>query len=696
MRAVTLAFAACVLAVGRSGAQAEIQLQGCASGQQLHAAHPPLPPIRTRCHAVPSPATALFGTSLATGWPSSARLSDWSRAGYASASAAIPVRNDATIDARTIGARGDGVTDDTAALQRAINKAASTPGGGVVFLPAGTYAISSPLLVSGSGVVIRGQGMDKTTIYVTRALSDWKQGTWTIGPDGSFTGRDPVGSRITTVTAGAPRGSTRLSVASSAKLAVGDWVALVLHDPARAAAAAAGVAPPVKTVAQSQPAPGLTPSDAWLKDPVLYYALLAAWDSDDAGSAMSAAQQAALKASIYASLANPPKANASTDPSKAGAAAAPGTLTAWIYGDNLAYSGERLSQLADSARFAARVVATGKDATGKDWVEVDRPIPYIVKTAWQPELRTYRPSLQNSGVESLTMQMKWEVYLKHFAERGWNGITFINAANCWARSLRLLNCDNCLTTTGTDWTTFSNINVGVTQPRAGPLSGNTNGHHAIWLTRGQENLVEKSYVASRWVHDYSLEKYTTLNVFSGVGGVDVNLDNHRSASWANLFSAVNLGWGTRPFASGGDKPRGANAGAPAPRTDVAVGGASRRPSFGLAGLSSVQRCALSVCLIDTSRQLCAGAYQTFWNLTKVDGSPVQLPDCSFGPLLNFVGSYQGNRCGSMKWVVQSLQTAMPADLYRSMLFRRKYNERQAALKAPMSPSPLSAKLSRRL
>lgn len=627
MRAVTLAFAACVLAV------------------------------------VPSPATALFGTSLATGWPSSARLSDWSRAGYASASAAIPVRNDATIDARTIGARGDGVTDDTAALQRAINKAASTPGGGVVFLPAGTYAISSPLLVSGSGVVIRGQGMDKTTIYVTRALSDWKQGTWTIGPDGSvksawsyggaflqFTGRDPVGSRITTVTAGAPRGSTRLSVASSAKLAVGDWVALVLHDPARAAAAAAGVAPPVKTVAQSQPAPGLTPSDAWLKDPVLYYALLAAWDSDDAGSAMSAAQQAALKASIYASLANPPKANASTDPSKAGAAAAPGTLTAWIYGDNLAYSGERLSQLADSARFAARVVATGKDATGKDWVEVDRPIPYIVKTAWQPELRTYRPSLQNSGVESLTMQMKWEVYLKHFAERGWNGITFINAANCWARSLRLLNCDNCLTTTGTDWTTFSNINVGVTQPRAGPLSGNTNGHHAIWLTRGQENLVEKSYVASRWVHDYSLEKYTTLNVFSGVGGVDVNLDNHRSASWANLFSAVNLGWGTRPFASGGDKPRGAN----------------------------------------------AGAYQTFWNLTKVDGSPVQLPDCSFGPLLNFVGSYQGNRCGSMKWVVQSLQTAMPADLYRSMLFRRKYNERQAALKAPMSPSPLSAKLSRRL
>jgi hypothetical protein len=57
----------------------------------------------------------------------------------------------------TYGAVGNGASDDTAALQAAIT-AAGAAGGGIVFLPAGTYKISTPLTMSASNVTLLGSG----------------------------------------------------------------------------------------------------------------------------------------------------------------------------------------------------------------------------------------------------------------------------------------------------------------------------------------------------------------------------------------------------------------------------------------------------------------------------------------------------------------------------------------------------------
>ena len=48
------------------------------------------------------------------------------------------------------GAKGDGVTDDTAALQAALNNVGLNGHSSVLYLPAGTYKISSTLNLAGA------------------------------------------------------------------------------------------------------------------------------------------------------------------------------------------------------------------------------------------------------------------------------------------------------------------------------------------------------------------------------------------------------------------------------------------------------------------------------------------------------------------------------------------------------------------
>jgi len=67
------------------------------------------------------------------------------------------------------GTVGDGVTDDTAAIQSAIN--AVQPTGGSVFLPRGTYAVAQTLSLLGTNITFYGDGATlKSTSPVTNAV----------------------------------------------------------------------------------------------------------------------------------------------------------------------------------------------------------------------------------------------------------------------------------------------------------------------------------------------------------------------------------------------------------------------------------------------------------------------------------------------------------------------------------------------
>ena len=83
---------------------------------------------------------------------------DWSWAGVNDSQIQTLANPSVKYDVKAaFGAKGDGTTDDTAALQAAVAAANAKPG--VVLLPAGTYLLSAPLVVTSGKVVIRGAGV---------------------------------------------------------------------------------------------------------------------------------------------------------------------------------------------------------------------------------------------------------------------------------------------------------------------------------------------------------------------------------------------------------------------------------------------------------------------------------------------------------------------------------------------------------
>lgn len=99
-------------------------------------------------------------------------LHDFSYAGYHAGERPIPAKTANVIDVTKppYDADARGTTDATAAIQAALD-AAAVAGGGVVYLPVGTYRVSPKdkaafaLQLSGDQVVLRGAGVDRTFLY---------------------------------------------------------------------------------------------------------------------------------------------------------------------------------------------------------------------------------------------------------------------------------------------------------------------------------------------------------------------------------------------------------------------------------------------------------------------------------------------------------------------------------------------------
>ena len=129
------------------------------------------------------------------------------------------------------------------------------------------------------------------------------------------------------------------------------------------------------------------------------------------------------------------------------------------------------------------------ESVGPGYVVLKRALPYAVDLNWQPELYTLGPVVSQSGYEDFTVQFKWgacggwaggrkhvpvlagvrpvscepwrpppippsaDNYTGHQEAKGYNGIQIENCRNCWARRLRMIDCDNVVNVVASESTT---------------------------------------------------------------------------------------------------------------------------------------------------------------------------------------------------------------------------------------------------
>ena len=92
----------------------------------------------------------------------------------------------------TVKARGDGVFDDSAAIQQALDAAAAKQGGGIVFLPSGRHRITRTVFIW-PGVRVFGVGRSRPVLLLAANTPGFQQG---VGSMVSFTGNNPRGTTL--------------------------------------------------------------------------------------------------------------------------------------------------------------------------------------------------------------------------------------------------------------------------------------------------------------------------------------------------------------------------------------------------------------------------------------------------------------------------------------------------------------------
>jgi len=169
-------------------------------------------------------------------WSPRSRLPDFSYAGYHCGEAPLPVLPPG-VSVKAFGAKGDGVADDTQAFLDAIARAPA----GAIEIPAGRYKITQIIEITRPGIVLRGEGPDRTVLYCPVPLNDIRP-DWGATTGGERTSNyswsggiiwikgDYRNAPLTPILGEAARGDTSVRVQNTAALHEGQRVQIYQAD----------------------------------------------------------------------------------------------------------------------------------------------------------------------------------------------------------------------------------------------------------------------------------------------------------------------------------------------------------------------------------------------------------------------------------------------------------------------------------
>lgn len=503
------------------------------------------------------------------------RFPDWSWVGYRGG-APLPIDlPGAVYNVRDYGAAGDGWTNDSPAIQAAINAAAKA-GGGVVYLPAARYAIHSTLRVTSSNTVIKGAGKGSTILFAPYSLAESRPDDYlnAAGDYSKYCWKDAYIEIF---------GKTKMSSFKS-------LVARVTTHRARGLTSVRVERVPGKMIS-----PG---DELWL----------------------------------FQSEPKPPSVDR-------------GTLSAYLHGwDTLA--GEDLPQKCavgrkrdaclsalfgkkDLVRWLVKVKEVKKD--GNVWV-LERPLPFDLRPEWSAEFHRFKPGsvLRESGVEDLTLEFPLTPMAPHHLEKGYNGVELRWTVDSWIRNVDVVNADNAIFVRTSHHVTVTGVETSTNGDRSPNGVSKMNGHIGIGVIGSADVYVVDFNVKAMMLHDTTVVR-TILSVWHRGRGTDLNLDAHRHICFANLYSHIDLGIGSRPFTMGGRDGEG----------------------------------------------LPLAAYTAFWGLSSARGAPLPVRNdtarfglCSYGGnFVAFVGDFvQEGTCPG--WFIKETVVPEPTDLFVDQAVRR--------------------------
>lgn len=306
------------------------------------------------------------------------------RAGQRAGATRFP-RPRVVADVRAYGARNDGSADAAPAINRAIADAGRR-GGGTVLVPAGTYRIDDIIRISHSGVVLRGAGSGRTTLYATKNLTEL------IGPYGSRFGGDK----------------------SSWSWAGGlVWLA----PEARLDSLIASIK------AQKWPLEGWTGNDRTEFEPL---------------TAVAPARRGDLTVTVD----DPSRIERGEIVLFRVADDADHTLLEHMSGGG---SGTETYDWSDKSKLLSYVPyewpVRVTSVRGRH-VTLERPLPVDIRPEWNTMITTLVTPLTGSGVEGLTLEAVETPQSAHLLDKGHNGVTFQCAYDCWADDVTVRHCDN--------------------------------------------------------------------------------------------------------------------------------------------------------------------------------------------------------------------------------------------------------------
>ncbi|GAA2386797.1 hypothetical protein GCM10010404_49650 [Nonomuraea africana] len=419
---------------------------------------------------------------------------DVSHAGYRQG-AKPPRPPRTTVSVTDFGARADGTTDCAPAFNAAL-RSVGERGGGLVEVPTGTFLLASPVFMHWSNVVLRGAGREATILHFSRTLDDGYRPARQSNGNSRWSW---TGGQIWFIAPERRALSEAEDFAGTEGWLLGDTLAEV-------ATASRGQ----RTLLVSSTS-GLRTGDM---------VMLESENRPDAGLLQHVAGDI-------------PGARTYDWPRRA-----PQLVTG---------SGGQYVQYA-SFQWPVRI----EEVVGERLVRLAQPLRYDLRPSWPAKLRALGPTVHDSGVERLTVRNELVPMTAHNRHPGSNGVCFQAVHDCWAREVRVENCD---------------LGFGFTTAKSNTLSkvvvGGRSAHHSFACRmQSHDNLVDEFEIEAFTVpvpsgavhHGLNLEGLSSGNVWRRGKMAEGTFDTHRALPFEDVRTNITLVNNGRVGGSGASGP----------------------------------------------------------------------------------------------------------------------------------------------